>query len=696
MNRRDFLKTSAAAGLVLGFHLPGRAATTAPARVNAWVRIAPDNSVTLMIHKGEMGQGTLTSLSQLLADELDIEWTQIRTEFPPIDKAFGMQGVVGSQSIRTGWDPLRRAGAAARQMLAQAGAKRWGVAETEVRAVNGVVTNTASGAKFTYGELAEDAAKLQAPSRPKLKDPSEFRYIGKSMKRLDTRDKVSGKTRFGIDVRIPGMVYAAVARSPVVGGKVISFDATKAKAIPGVKDFVRIPSGIAVIADNTWSAFEGVKALDLQFEDGPNAQFSTAGISKMLTEKTLKPGVSARKVGDAPAAIAGAAKTVEAVYEVPYLSHAPMEPPNCVVHVREDGCDVWASTQMQTMAYQIAVKITGLAPEKVNLHSEFMGGGFGRRGSSDFVAEAVEIGKAIKVPVKLTWSREDDLRHDFYRPASVTRFAAGLDAAGWPVGLSACVACPSIMFSTMGMEPFKGIDPTSVEGLGDLRYDIPLDVSYHWTEAGLQVSYWRAVGYTQNTFFAESFVDELAAAGGKDPVELRRRMLTKSPRLLNVLNLAAEKAGWGKPLPAGRSRGIAVVNNVGSFTAQVAEVSVDKGKKGKVTVHRVVSVTDCGHVVNPAIIEQQIRSAVVYGLSAALKGEITVKNGRVEQTNFHQYDVLRIDETPNVEVHIVPSTEAPGGIGEAGVPALAPAVMNAIFAATGKRLRKLPVREQLA
>ena len=694
MNRRDFLKSSAAAGLILGVHIPGRAATTAPARENAWVRVAPDNTVTLMIHKGEMGQGTLTSLSQLLADELDIEWNQFRTEFPPIDRAFGMQGVVGSQSIRTSWDPLRRAGAAARQMLAQAGANRWGVAETGVRAANGTVTNIASGAKFTYGELAEDAAKLPAPTRPRLKDPSEFRYIGKSIKRLDTRDKVSGKTRFGIDVRIPGMVYAAVARSPVVGGKVISFDATRAKAVPGVKDCVKIPSGVAVIADNTWSAFEGVKALDIQFEDGPNAQFSTPGISRMLAEKTLKPGPSARKTGDAAAAISGAAKKVEALYEAPFLSHAPMEPPNCVVHVREDSCDVWASTQMQTMAYQIAVKITGLPPDKVNLHSEFMGGGFGRRGSSDFVAEAVEIGKLIKVPVKLTWSREDDIRHDLYRPASVTRFAGGIDAQGWPVGLSACVACPSIMYTTMGMEPFKGIDHTSVEGLEDLRYDIPnFDVNYHWTEAGLQVTYWRAVGYTQNTFFAESFVDEMAAAGGKDPVELRRRMLAKSPRLLNVLNIAADKAGWGKPLAKGRSHGIAVVNNVGSFTAQVAEVSVDKGK---VRVHKVVSVTDCGHVVNPAIVEQQIRSAVVYGLSAALKGEITVKNGRVEQTNFHQYDVLRIDETPTVEVHLVPSTEAPGGIGEAGVPTLAPAVTNAIFAGTGKRIRKLPIREQLA
>ena len=694
MNRRDFLKSSAAAGLILGFHIPGRAATTAPARVNAWVRIAPDNTVTLMIHKGEMGQGTLTSLSQLLADELDIEWSQVRTEFPPIDRAFGMQGVVGSQSIRTGWDPLRRAGAAARQMLAQAGAKRWGVAETNVRATNGMVTNIASGAKFTYGELAEDAAKLPAPTRPTLKDPSAFRYIGKSIKRLDTRDKVSGKTRFGIDVRIPGMVYAAVARSPVVGGKVISYDATRAKAVPGVKDCVKIPSGVAVIADNTWSAFEGVKALDIQFEDGPNAQFSTPGISRMLAEKTLKPGASARKTGDAATAIAGAAKKVEALYEAPFLSHAPMEPPNCVVHVREDSCDVWASTQMQTMAYQIAVRITGLPPDKVNLHSEFMGGGFGRRGSSDFVAEAVEIGKLIRVPVKLTWSREDDIRHDLYRPASVTRFAGGLDAEGWPVSLSACVACPSIMYTTMGMEPFKGIDHTSVEGLEDLRYDIPnFEVNYHWTEAGLQVTYWRAVGYTQNTFFAESFVDELAAAGGKDPVELRRRMLAKSPRMLNVLNIAADRAGWGKPLAKGRSHGIAVVNNVGSFTAQVAEVSVEKGK---VRVHKVVSVTDCGHVVNPAIVEQQIRSAVVYGLSAALKGEITVKNGRVEQTNFHQYDVLRIDETPSVEVHLVPSTEAPGGIGEAGVPTLAPAVTNAIFAGTGKRIRKLPIREQLA
>jgi isoquinoline 1-oxidoreductase beta subunit len=524
------------------------------------------------------------------------------------------------------------------------------------------------------------------PADVPLKDPKQFRLIGKRIKRTDTPLKVNGAAEFGLDVRRPGMLYAVLARCPVFGGKVASFDAAKAKAVPGVKDVVEISRGVAVLADNTWSAMEGRRALTISWDEGAHASLTSAGISKMFADRADQPGAVARKEGDADAALAGAAKRLDAVYEAPYLAHAAMEPLNCVAEVRPDGCDIWASTQIQTAAHDTAVKITGLKPETVQVHTTFLGGGFGRRGGADFIGEAVEIAKAAGgVPVKLTWSREDDMQHDTYRPASYARFAGGLDAEGWPVAWTTRVACPSFQ----GLN--NGVDRAAVEGLADLRYAIPsLHMSYHLTEPGIPTSYWRSVGYSQNAFFAESFLDELAAAGGKDPVELRRRLLAKNPRMLGVLELAAEKAGWGKPLPAGRTRGVAVVNNIGSFNAQVAEISVERG--GKVRVHRVVCAVDCGQVVNPAIVDQQIRSGVVYGLTAALKGGITIDRGRVQQANFNTYDVLRIDEMPVVEVYIVPSQAAPGGIGESSTPAIVPAVSNAIFAATGKRVRKLPIR----
>jgi isoquinoline 1-oxidoreductase beta subunit len=702
VGRRGFLQVgaSAAAGLLVGFYLPERSrlaaqvADSAPAKLNAWIHIAPDDTVTFMIHKVEMGQGTVTSLSQLLAEELECDWGKFRTEFPPVDPVYGFQGVVGSQSIRTSWDPLRKAGATAREMLVQAAAQTWGVDKSACRAESGFVINTSTNAKLSYGKLAGTAAKLPVPTNVALKDPKQFKLIGKSMKRLDTANKVTGRTQFGIDTRRPGMLYAAIARCPVFGGKAVSFDDTKAKAFPGVKQTVQVSRGVAVVADNTWSAIQGTRLLEIKWDEGTNAAQSSAAISKLFAERAEKPGVEVSKTGDPAAGMASAAKKVEAVYEVPFLAHATMEPMNCTADVRADGCDVWASTQMQTMAQQAAMAASGLSADKVRIHSQFMGGGFGRRGMTDYVTEAVEVSKAIGAPVKVTWSREDDMQHDNYRTASYSRFEAGLDADGWPVAWTNRVVSPSISNSS-GQPPKNGIDRTSTEGSHDMGYGIPNKlVDYHWTEVGIPVTYWRAVGYTQNTFFVESFMDEVAAAGGKDPVELRRKLLAQNPRLLGVLELAAQKSDWGKPLPAGRFCGVGVVNNVGSYTAQVAEVSVNKGK---VRVHRVVSAVDCGHVVNPAIVEQQIRSAVVYALTAALKGEISIDKGRVQQGNFNQYDMLRIDEAPVVEVYIVPSTQNPGGIGEAGVPALAPAVCNAVFAATGKRIRRLPIRaEELA
>ena len=688
LGRREFL----GAGLLVGFLLPASSKLSAQGRrpalqvkPEAYIHIAPDNTVTFLITKAEMGQGPVTSLSMLLAEELDCDWKNVRTEFAPVDPAlYGMQGVVGSASIRTLWTPMRQAGATARAMLMQAAAKQWNVDVASLKTENGFVIGPQ---RASYGSLSLAAAALPVPANVNVKDPALFTLIGKPVKRLDSPAKVNGKAKFGIDAHILGMVYASIVRCPVFGGKVASFDGTKAKAFPGVKSVVQVSTGVAVVGENTWAAMQGAKALTIQWDEGPNAAQSTAAISKLFRDLAQQPGAVAKSTGDADKAFAAASKKLEAEYEAPYLSHAPMEPLNCTAVVHPDACEVWASTQMQTATRDAAAKITGLAPEQVKVNTLYMGGGFGRRARVDYVGETVEIAKTIPgVPVKLTWSREDDMRHDYYRPASYVKFTGALDAEGWPSVFTARVACPSF-----GGGRGNGVDGTAVEGLHNTEYAFPnLLVDYHRAEAGIPTSYWRAVGYTQNTFFAESFLDELAAAGGKDPLAVRKRLLANSPRQLKVLTVAAEKAGWGKT-QAGRFQGLALVNNIGSFTAQVAEVSVIQGK---LKVHRVVCAVDCGHVVNPAILRQQIEGGIVYGLSAALKGAITIDRGRVQQGNFNTYDVVRIDEMPTVEVHIVESDNAPGGIGEASVPPIAPAVANAIFAATGKRIRKLPIRPQ--
>jgi isoquinoline 1-oxidoreductase subunit beta len=701
LNRRSFLKAggTAAGGLMLGFYLPEKShlaaqtSASSPAKINAFVHIAPDDAVTLMINKSEMGQGTVTSLSMLLAEELECDWKKIRNEFPDVERVYatngGMMGAYGSLSIRTSWTGLRQAGAQAREMLISAAAQKWGVDASKCRAENNNIINTATNAKLSYGSLADAAAKLPVP-QVKLKDPSQYKLIGTSMKRLDTPAKVSGKATFGLDIKRPGMLYASLERCPVFGGKVASFDATKAKAMAGVKDVVQISNGVAVLADNTWAAGEARKALSIKWDEGARANTSTASLRQMFAALAEKPGATARKNGDANTAMASAAHKIEAVYEAPYLSHAPMEPLNCTAHVTNDSCEIWVGTQIQSIAQLTAAQITKLPPAKIAIHTEFLGGGFGRRGGADFISEAVEIANAVKgTPVKLTWSREDDLQHDTYRPASYTKFAAGLDSEGWPVAFTARVVCPSFG----GLR--NGVDSTGVEGIETISYDIPnILIEYTPPDAGIPVSYWRSVGFSQNCYFMESFLDEMAAVTKKDPVEFRRRLLSKNPknaRYLNVLNMAAEKAGWGKPLPAGRFRGVGIVNNLGSFNAQVAEVSVNQGK---VKVHRVVCAVDCGQIVNQAGVKQQIESGIVYGLSAALKIGITLDHGRVQQTNFNTYDPLRIDEMPVVEVYLVENHENPGGIGEAATPSIVPAVTNAVFAATGKRVRSLPIKAE--
>ena len=712
VDRRDFLKAglAGATGLVIGFYLPGApdahgdpadaaAAPAAPAVLNAFIRVAPDESVTIIISKSEMGQGVVTSLSMLAAEELECDWKNVRTEFAPLDKAyvnplFGMQGTGGSTSVVSSWEPMCKAGATAREMLIAAAAQKWGVAASECHAENGAVIHAATNRRATFGSLAEAAAKLPVPTDVKLKDPGDFHVIGKPIKRLDTPIKVNGRAGFGIDTRRPGMLHAVVLRCPVFGGKVASFDAAQAKAVPGVKDVVQISSGIAVVADNTWNAMQGRRALEVKWDEGPNAGLTSESLHKLQFERAQQPGVVARKDGDAAAALAGAAQKLEAVYEAPYQAHATMEPMNCVADVRADSVEVWAPTQFQTTSAALAATIAGVKPEAVNLHTTYLGGGFGRRGLTDFIGDAVETSKAVKAPVQVTWSREDDMQHDFYRPTSYVHISAGLNADGWPVAFTARAACDSVMSWFFPGSITNGLDPNSVEGLQDIPYDIPnVLVDYQLVATPIPVGFWRSVGASQNGFFSESFVDELAAAAKKDPYEFRRHLLSKSPRHLGVLNLAAQKAGWGTPLPAGVYRGMAIVRSFSTYVAQVAEIALDRSN-GELKVQRVVCALDCGRTVNPAIVEQQAISGIIYGLSACLKSQITIDKGRVVQSNFDDNPLIRMNEAPAVEVYIVPSTERPSGMGEPCVPPVAPAVCNAIFSATGKRIRHLPVRTE--
>jgi isoquinoline 1-oxidoreductase beta subunit len=696
LSRRGFLATTG--GLVIGFVLPpsraaaqgggGLFAPPPEGKPNAYIRIGTDDSITFLIPKSEMGQGPTTACSQMLAEELECDWAKVRMQVAPVDpESYGHQTTVGSMAIRTSWDPLRKAGAQAREMLILAAAQQWGVSATGLRAENGFVINPATNQRINYGAIAAAASRLPVPANVALKPASQFTIIGKPQKRLDTRDKVLAKAMFGLDARPEGLVYAAVERCPVFGGTVTGFDASKARAVPGVRDVFQITSGVAVVADNTWAAMQGKRALTVQWNEGPNAAVSSESIHQMFVDRAREPGAVARNDGDAAAAIARAARRVDAAYEVPFTSHAPMEPMNATVHVRRDGtAEAWVPTQSPTTSRARIAQIAGIAPERVDVHTTFMGGGFGRRGEGQInhLEDATEIAMRLNVPVKLTWSREDDMTQDYYRPASYAVMAGALDAQGWPDAIQATIACPSFFLVR------DRLDPLAVSGISDLKYALPhLHVEWSHANTHIPVSFWRAPGAAQNTYFAESFFDELCAAGGKDPVEARRRLLRDEPRLLNVLNVAAERAGWGSPLPAGRGRGVAVGSNVGSFNAQVAEVSVENGR---VRVHKVVCALDCGQIINPHILRQQVEGGIIYGLSATLKGQITIERGRVKETNFNTHDMLRFDEAPVVEVHLVESRERPTGAGEATNPATVPAVINAVYAATGKRIRSLPVK----
>jgi isoquinoline 1-oxidoreductase beta subunit len=707
LDRRGFLKVTgaAASGLVLGFYVPERfgpitVRAAGPFAPNAFVRILPDDTISILVGKSEMGQGVYTALPMMLAEELDCDWSRVKVESAPAgpeyyDPMMGEQTTGGSTSVMSSWEPLRKAGASARAVLVDAAAQTWGVAPGSLRTEKGRVYHDASGRSASYGDLTAKAATLPVPAEVALKDPKDFKIIGTNVKRVEGRDKVTGKAEFSIDVRLPGMLTAVVAHPPVCGGTAKSFDASKAMAVPGVVKVKPISTGVAVIAKDFWTARTGREALEIVWDDGPNGNLDSVEIREQYRKLANEPGLVAENEGDTEKGMASAAKTVEAVYEVPYLAHAPMEPLNAVAHVQADRCDIWAGTQYQTMDQKVGAAITGLTPEQIHVHTTLLGGGFGRRANvtSDFVADAVEVAKGENVPIKTIWTREEDIQCGYFRPMFVHQLKAGVDAKGMPVAWHQRLVGQSLAQGTF-LEPFmmkEGIDASSVEGAAGMPYSIPnRHIESHNAPRTLSVLWWRSVGHTHTGFVNESFLDEVAHAGGKDPYELRRQLLQNEPRHLAVLKLAAEKADWGKPLPQGRARGIAVRKSFESYVAEVAEVSLDDD--GQVRVHRVVCAVDCGITVNPWNVVAQMESAIVYGLTATLYSELTVKKGRVQQSNFHDYPVLRMDRMPKIEVHLVKSTEKPTGVGEPGVPPLAAAVANALFALTGKRVRKLPIK----
>ena len=708
--RREFIRAGAAlgGGLFVSLYLPLVDAEESVAEgaddhqfaLNAFVRIGTDESVTVISSHSEMGQGIYTSLPMLLNEELEADWARISVEAAPVDKVynhpiFGIQMTGGSTTSPAEYDHYRKMGALARTMLVQAASQKWNVDPASCRVEKGLVIHGATGRRATYGSLASAAAQLTAPADVPLKPASAFTQIGKSTRRLDTPSKTNGTAQFGIDVILPGMLTAVVARPPVFGGKAIKIDATETLKISSVKSVEEIPSGVAVIATGFWPAKVGRDRLVVEWDPGPNAGLTSEQMVREFSETSKEPGAIAKKVGDPAAALASAAKTITAEYDVPYLAHAMMEPLNCVVDLRADSCEIWTGTQFETVDRANAAHAAGLDPEKVQIHTTLLGGGFGRRANpvSDFVVEAVHVAKVAKAPVKVIWTREDDIRGGWYRPMWHDRFAAGFDADGNPVAWTHTIVGQSIMMGT----PFaafaikEGVDSTSVEGAADILYGLPnLQVDLHTPTIGVPVQWWRSVGHSHTGFSVEAFLDEVAHAGGKDPYELRRVLLAKQPRMLAVLDLAAKKANWGSKLPPGIGRGIATHFSFDSYVAQVIEASVGKG--GEVRVHRVVCAIDCGLVINPDTVKAQMEGGIVYGLTAALKTEITLKDGRVEQGNFNDYPMLRIFESPEIEVHIVPSTEHPTGVGEPGVPPAAPALANAIFSVTGKRIRRLPIR----
>lgn len=705
LSRRHFLQTSAAAAgaLVIGFHLPtgGRAAqaqdTAGAELVNAWLRIDPDNTITIRVASSEMGQGVYTSMPMLIAEELAVDWQQIQGEMAPVgpqfaNQIFNMQATGGSTSIRWSHEALRRVGAQAREMLRQAAARRWSVPLDECRAENGRIVHSGGNAS-SYGELAAAAAKLDIPQDVALKPPGEWTLLGTPAPRLDVPAKTTGQAGFGIDTELDGLRVATVKACPTFGGKLKSVDKSPALQVKGVSDVVTLDDAVIVVADGYWPAKKGLDALKPEWDLGDNAGKSSADISQTLHQGLdSSEAAVARNDGDAGQALADAASTVDAVYEVPFLAHATMEPMNTTARVTDQSVEIWSPTQSPGLIPMVLSQVLGVKPEQVTVHTTFLGGGFGRRFETDFVIQAALASKTVGAPVKLIWSREEDVRHDFYRTASVVRLRAGLDADNKPSALEVRIVCPSIWARINPQYIHEGVDEQSVEGFHDSHYAPPnMRVDYVMQNVGVPVGFWRSVGNSQNGFIAESFVDEWAHAAGRDPLDFRRELLAGKDRHLKVLERLAERAGWGQA-PEGRFQGLAIHTSFETIVGQVAEISLTDA--GKIKLHRITCVLDCGTVVNPDTIRAQVESSVVFGLTAALYGEITVKDGAVEQGNFDTYRMLKLAQTPPVETEIIADGAKLGGIGEPALPPATPALTNAWFAATGKRIRSLPLAKQ--
>jgi isoquinoline 1-oxidoreductase subunit beta len=694
LDRRDFLKLGAVAGggLFLGVYFPdvarrpdGRARTAGPLQPNAFVRIDTDGTVTIWSARSDMGQGVRTAMPMIVAEELDADWSKVRILQADADpRKYGRMMTVGSSSVRgDAWMALRQAGATARQMLVAAAAAKWGVSASDCRTENGRVFHDGSKRSVGYGEVADSASTMTVPSQPQLKDPKEFKVIGKRIPLVDTKEKVSGRAAYGIDARVPGMLFATVVHPPVFGDSVRSFDDTTTRAVPGVRQVVQVSQGVAVVAENTWAAIKGARALSVQWQSGGFAM-SSDEIFSNLAQLVQQPGTPARSEGNVDSALSGAAHRIDATYQAPYLAHATMEPMNCTADVRADRCEIWAPTQNPQGTQSAAAQITGLPIDKVTVHVPYLGCGWGRRSRTDFVEDAVETSKKIGAPVQVLWTREEDMQHDQYRPAAHVEFQGGVDAQGKVVALRVRVATPPISGGR------GGVDGPAVDAISNTPYAIPnLHVDYSKPDIAVPVGYWRSVGPSQNAFFIESFMDELAHAANRDPLDVRLELLSGAPRMKHVLEVAAQRSNWKTPAPAGRARGLAIAELDGSFVAEVAEVSV---QNNRVRVHKVWCVADCGRVMHPGIVEAQLMGAIIGGLTAALYGEITIESGRVKQANFNDYRMVRINEAPEYDIFLVDSEEEPGGAGEPGVPQIGPAVANAIFRLTGTRVRRLPIR----
>ena len=710
-SRRKFLKDSAAVGggLVVGFHLPAALAqsgTAQPApgtQVNVWVVVRPDDTVIIRYARSEMGQGSMTSAAQLVAEELGADWKKVRVEYAStneqvrLKRPWGDMAAVGSRTIRQSQEYLRKGGATAREMLVAAAAQGWKVPASECVAAGGVITHAPSGRKVAFGKVAAAAAKLEPPKEAPLKDPKDWTIAGKPIPRVDIPDTVMGRQRYGIDAQMPGMVYAAIAQCPVFGGKVKSYDAAKIQGRRGVLKTLTIDgdNAVVVVADNWWRAKEALKDVAIVWDDAGSGAVSSASIMEFLKAGFNEEVVPvAKRTGDADKALGEAAKVVQAEYFTPFQAHCTLEPQTCTVLIKDGRVDVWTSTQNAEATHATAAGVAGVPLENVYVHRMQLGGGFGRRGAQDYTRQATQIAKAMPgTPVKLLWTREEDMQHDLYRPASLIRLKGGLDAAGNPVALWTRVSAPSIIATLLKLPLKDGIDPQAVASFSDLPFSIPnVRVEYAQRNPHVPVGFWRTVGHSQNPFVRECFVDELAQAAGKDPYEFRRAMLASAPKDLAILDAVAKKADWGKPLPAGVFRGIAETEAYGSYTSCVAEVSGNA--KGEIAIHRIVVGLDCGYMVNPDNVVAQIQGSVVYALSALFWGDITLKDGRVEQTNFHDYRLMLLAEMPKVEVLLAPTGGFWGGVGEPANAPVAPAVCNAIFAATGKRLRSHPLSKE--